>query len=80
MGRGQQQQGYTLCARGISFRPALIEALLARGRWAAQQGEVHSARNDLLDEALAYAVEGGYRLYENDMHIGQISISAKSAL
>jgi tetratricopeptide (TPR) repeat protein len=55
-------------ARGISVQDILIEALLARGRWAARQGEARPARNDL-DEALAYAVEGGYRIYEADIRV-----------
>jgi tetratricopeptide (TPR) repeat protein len=87
-------------ARGISYRPALIEALLARGRWAAKLHAVGASRpartevesggasmqtgamdgpdgsplpleqafNDL-NEALNYAVEGGYRIYEADIHV-----------
>jgi tetratricopeptide (TPR) repeat protein len=56
-------------ARSISHRPSLIEALLARGRWAARRGDVAAARADL-DEALAYAVAGGYRRYEADIRVG----------
>jgi ATP/maltotriose-dependent transcriptional regulator MalT len=55
-------------ARSISKRPVLIEALLARGRWAARQGEVAAARSDL-EEALNYACAGGYRIYEADIRI-----------
>jgi tetratricopeptide (TPR) repeat protein len=56
-------------ARSISYRPALIEALLARGRWAAKyMKDATSAFNDL-NEALGYAVEGGYRIYEADIRV-----------
>lgn len=56
-------------ARKISNRAVLIEALLARGRWLAQQGYAEDARSDL-EEALTYAVFGEYRLYEADIRIG----------
>jgi tetratricopeptide (TPR) repeat protein len=65
-------------ARGITRRDALIEALLARGRWAArcayqtsevsQTSEVLAAFSDL-NEALGYAVDGGYRIYEADIRV-----------
>ena len=63
-------------ARGISFRPALIEALLGRGRFLAKTSEflknsevsTTDAFNDL-NEALNYAVEGGYRIYEADIRV-----------
>lgn len=55
-------------ARGITRRDALIEALLGRGRWAARRGEVGAARGDL-EEALGYALAGGYRIYEADIRI-----------
>jgi len=62
-------------ARGISYRPALMEALLARGCWAARYREL-TGRGDPsglafadLDEALGYAVEGGYRIYEADIRV-----------
>ncbi|MBK8902084.1 MAG: trypsin-like peptidase domain-containing protein [Anaerolineaceae bacterium] len=70
-------------ARSISYRPALIEALLARGRWAAKMhgrglpvanpGQssglpLQQAFADLR-EALSYATDGGYRLYEADSRI-----------
>jgi tetratricopeptide (TPR) repeat protein len=80
-------------ARSISHRPTLIEALLARGRWAAKlahadltggpppasppkafQGHLSGltslpqAFSDLR-EALGYATDGGYRLYEADIRI-----------
>ncbi len=47
----------------------LIEALLARGRWAARRGELGPARSDLA-EALDYAEAGGYRIYEVDIRLG----------
>lgn len=56
-------------ARSISERSVLIEALLARGRWAARQGNAAAASSDL-EEALGYAVAGGYRLYEADIRMG----------
>ncbi len=81
-------------ARSISYRPALIEALLARGRWAAKLaysadltggpqpsspakgstghlsglGSLPQAFSDLR-EALGYATDGGYRLYEADVRV-----------
>ncbi len=62
-------------ARGISDRAVLIEALLARGRWAARLPEgarrgapLQQAFSDLR-EALGYAVDGGYRIYEADIRI-----------
>ncbi len=79
-------------ARGISARYVLIEALLARGRWAARyivivgagsprpisgangtgQGDPAPTIDDAfgdLNEALHYAIEGGYRLYEADIRV-----------
>lgn len=56
-------------ARSISERAVLIEALLARGCWRASQKQVAPAHNDL-DEALNYALDGGYRIYEADIRIG----------
>lgn len=65
-------------ARGIQRRDVLIEALLARGRFyaKAQTSEfsensevlITDAFNDL-NEALNYAVEGGYRIYEADIRV-----------
>jgi hypothetical protein len=63
-------------ARSISHRPTLIEALLARGRWAAKLAfadltglySLPQAFSDLR-EALGYATDGGYRLYEADSRI-----------
>lgn len=77
-------------ARGISDRAVLIEALLARGRWAARlafaeltsfnpQGLQSRPSENLsilsllpqafsdLNEALGYATDGGYRIYEADI-------------
>ncbi len=58
-------------AHRISSRPVLIEALLARGRWAARHAQDLSglAFNDL-NEALGYALAGGYRIYQADIRIG----------
>jgi tetratricopeptide (TPR) repeat protein len=56
-------------ARATSFRPALIEALLARGRWAARYGDPSGLAFADLNEALGYAVEGGYRIYEADIRV-----------
>ncbi len=67
-------------ARSITYRPALSEALLARGRWAARYAGQQNPKglrdpsglgqafNDL-QEALGYAVEGGYRIYEADLRV-----------
>jgi tetratricopeptide (TPR) repeat protein len=54
-------------ARSISERSVLIEALLARGRWAARYGEVEAASD--LDEALNYALAGGYGIYAADVRV-----------
>ena len=65
-------------ARSISDHPALIEALLARGKFYAKAilAKVPSLRKDELqqaftdlNEALNYAVEGGYRIYEADIRV-----------
>ena len=58
----------------------LIEALLARGRWAARLpvSDLRSFQNlaglpqafSDLREGLGYAADGGYRIYETDMRIG----------
>jgi tetratricopeptide (TPR) repeat protein len=62
-------------ARGITYRPALIEALLARGRWAARYGDLTGLQDPSglafgdLNEALGYAVDGGYRVYEADIRV-----------
>jgi tetratricopeptide (TPR) repeat protein len=56
-------------ARSITFRPALIEALLARGRWAARHLRDAPAAFSDLSEALSYATDGGYRIYEADARV-----------
>lgn len=56
-------------ARTISNRTVLIEALLARGRWAAKaERNIRLALTDL-PEALEQAVTGGFRIYEADVRI-----------
>lgn len=55
-------------ARAISYRPALMDALLGRGNWAVRAGRQETAENDL-NEALTYAVSGGYRIYEADARV-----------
>jgi len=55
-------------ARNMSEITVLLEALLARGRWAAT-ADAEEARSDL-DEALHYAQGGSYGLYEADVRIG----------
>jgi tetratricopeptide (TPR) repeat protein len=61
-------------ARNISHRPSLIEALLARGRFFARhatdpKGFQNPSGLDDLNEALGYALAGGYRIYEADIRI-----------
>ena len=56
-------------ARGITFRPALIEALLARGLWYARHGNDAPAALSDLKEALEYATQCGYRIYETDIRV-----------
>ncbi|HJR79766.1 MAG TPA: trypsin-like peptidase domain-containing protein, partial [Anaerolineales bacterium] len=56
-------------ARSISFRPALIETLLARGRWRAKHMKDANAAFSDLNEALGYCVESGYRIYEADVRV-----------
>jgi tetratricopeptide (TPR) repeat protein len=53
----------------ISFRPALIEIRLARGRWWARHMENFSAARRDLESALEYAIQGGYRVYEADIRV-----------
>jgi tetratricopeptide (TPR) repeat protein len=62
-------------ARGIAERSVLIEALLARGRWAAKDPKglrdpsgLAQAFSDL-NEALGYAVDSAYRIYEADIRV-----------
>jgi tetratricopeptide (TPR) repeat protein len=68
-------------ARSISNRSTLIESLLARGRWHAKYADTLTKiqnlhKDDLvaqafnvLNEALGYCVESGYRIYEADVRI-----------
>jgi tetratricopeptide (TPR) repeat protein len=56
-------------ARSISRRDVLIEALLARGRWFARHEHETPAAFSDLREALDYALNGGYRIYETDIRI-----------
>ncbi len=56
-------------ARSITRRDVLIEALLARGRWQARHMKDAPAAFSDLNEALDYAVDGGYRIYEADIRI-----------
>jgi tetratricopeptide (TPR) repeat protein len=62
-------------ARGISVRYVLIEALLARGRWAARYADLTGLPDPSglafadLNEALGYALDGGYRIYEADIRV-----------
>lgn len=70
-GQQRAERHYTLAvkfAREFARRDLLIEALAARGRWAACQGNADLARADL-EEALGYAKDG-YRLYEVDVRVG----------
>ena len=56
-------------ARSITRRDVIIEALLARGRWAARhRHDALAALNDLI-EALDYATASGYRIYETDIRV-----------
>lgn len=63
-------------ARSISVQHVLIEVLLARGRWQAKQAAqtkertppLQQAFSDL-NEALGYALKGGYRIYEADIRV-----------
>jgi tetratricopeptide (TPR) repeat protein len=56
--------------RGVQLRDVLIEALLARGRWYGKYMHDAEAAFSDLNEALEYAVDGGYRIYEADIRIG----------
>lgn len=55
-------------AREISETTVLLEALSARGRWAARSGD-STAKSDLT-EALHYARGGHYEIYEVDIRLG----------
>ncbi|GAK57191.1 Alr0304 protein [Candidatus Vecturithrix granuli] len=52
--------------RTLQRRDVLIEVLLARGIWQIERG-ARQAGFDALREALNYAVESGFRLYEADI-------------
>ena len=60
-------------ARSISVRPALIEALLGRGRFLvaaiSNRATAHTEGFDNLNEALGYALQGDYRIYEADIRV-----------
>lgn len=60
-------------AQGVAHIPTLIEALLARGHWAARQpltsGRLSQQAFNDLEAAQRYAVTGGYRCYEADAHV-----------
>jgi tetratricopeptide (TPR) repeat protein len=64
-----------LAARKVSKRDTLIEALLAQGRWAIRYQDLTDLEDPLalalgdLNEALDYALDGGYRIYEADIRI-----------
>lgn len=68
----EAESNYSLAvhdARNIDRRDILIEALSARGRWAAKQGKIDEAYSDL-EEAYKYASESGYQLYKVDIILG----------
>ncbi len=52
----------------ITHRAILIEALLARGRFAGTIGDLTAAQNDL-DQALSFAHDSGYRIYEAEARL-----------
>ncbi len=62
-------------ARSISHQAVLIEALLGRGLWLARkpsqpsEGSEPSEGYADLNEALDYALQGGYRIYEADIRV-----------
>jgi tetratricopeptide (TPR) repeat protein len=59
-------------ARNTSLLHILIEALLARGRWLARQparGSQPLQGFSDINEALGYALQGGYRIYEVDIRV-----------
>ncbi len=56
-------------ARNTGCRELLLEILISRGRWAAQHfHDIPAALNDL-QEALSYAKNSGYRIYEADTRV-----------
>ena len=56
-------------ARSITYRPALIGALLARGRWLGKGIKDSKGAFGDLKEALGYATESGFQIYEADIRI-----------
>ena len=56
-------------AREVTYRAALIEALLSRGRWMAKYLNDKNTAFDDLNEALEYATNGGFRIYEADIRV-----------
>jgi tetratricopeptide (TPR) repeat protein len=56
-------------AREITHRQALIEALLARGRWSAKHMKNASDALNDLEEALNYATTSGFRIFEADIRV-----------
>lgn len=73
---GQHFEAAHKIGRGVSDQAVLIETLLARGRWQAKQAIqtkehatlLQQAQSDL-NEALDYALKGGYRIYEADIRV-----------
>lgn len=73
---GQHYEAALKIARSITRQDVLIEALLARGLWQAKQAAQTKERTPLLqqafsdlNEALGYALKGGYRIYEADIRV-----------
>ena len=64
--------------RNLQRRDVLIEVLLARGRWHIRCG-ARQLGFDALREALNYAVEGGFRLYEADIRFALSRAFASAA-
>lgn len=58
-----------MIARNIPRRDVLIEVLISRGRWAARNLQDAPAALIDLNEALDYAVNEGYRIYEADIRV-----------
>jgi tetratricopeptide (TPR) repeat protein len=65
--RENYNQAVQIARNKIAVRYVLIAVLAARGRWAARRRE--PALSDL-EEALDYAIVGGYSLYEADIRVG----------
>lgn len=55
-------------ARSITRHHALIESLLARGKFLAKTENYYAAQRDL-SEALESTIKGGYRIYETDVRV-----------